>query len=83
MTDFSIISGLRVKYNLRKAPGERVVSVETRCAHSRIPHYHHLDVNEDYGLPQKESRLDRNRRSDRVFGQQKRFWSWERSSNRA
>jgi hypothetical protein len=41
---------LRVKYNLRKAPGERVVSVETRCAHSRIPHYHHLDVNEEYGL---------------------------------
>ena len=44
------LKGLRVKYDLSKAPGYRVKTVLIRCSDCAVPVYHSLDMDKKYGL---------------------------------
>lgn len=48
--EFLQLSGVKVKYDLSKRSGSRVVSVKVRCASCNIPAYHDLNLEEDYNL---------------------------------
>lgn len=48
--EFMQMSGMRVKYDVSKAPGRRVQSVEVLCTQCNIPSYSLIDPNREYGV---------------------------------
>ncbi|XP_034475422.1 apyrase isoform X3 [Drosophila innubila] len=44
------VSGLRIVYNLKSEPGQRIVSLKARCAHCQVPEYKPLQLDQDYRL---------------------------------
>lgn len=48
--EFMQMSGMHVKYDMSKASGQRVQSVEVLCTQCDIPSYSSIDANEEYGV---------------------------------
>jgi 5'-nucleotidase len=46
----SLITGLRVEYDLHKQNGERVVRALARCGECRVPIYEPIDPNKSYNV---------------------------------
>lgn len=48
--EFMQMSGLRVTYDMKKTPGQRVESAEALCSDCEIPSYSKVDPNKEYGV---------------------------------
>jgi len=47
---FLQVSGLRIIYNLKSEPGQRIVSLKARCANCSVPQYEEVQLDQDYRL---------------------------------